>query len=108
MSELPVITAFGSTDVIEMWPMPSRGDVHKYSSVETVEHVLGPKTNAILIHVPLGSELNVCEGSAVDVDVDDCLPLPGGFWPYAVTPGSTITCIGSGTTFDFRIQEAQL
>lgn len=108
MSKLPVAQAFGSTDVVEMQPLPAPADIHKYSSAETVEHVLGDETNAVWIFIPAGAQLHVAEGEAADVDADHSLPLPGGSWPFAVTPGATVTCIGSGDDFDFRIQEARL
>lgn len=108
MSKLPVAQAFGNTDVVEMQPMPSPADIYKYSSAETVEHALNSDTNAVWILIPVGAQLYVAEGSSADVDADHSLPLPGGLWPLAVTPGATITCIGIDAPFDFRIQEARL
>lgn len=108
MSKLPVVRAFGDTEIVGMQPMPSPADIHKHSSAELVEHVLGPDTDAIWIVIPAGSLLYVAEGAAADVDVDHALPLPGGLWPFAVTPGATVILVGSGAAFDFWIQEAQL
>jgi hypothetical protein len=108
MSQLPVAHAFGTDDVVEMQPLPAPSDIHNYSSEATVEHVLGANTDAVWIHIPAGSQLYVFAGAAADGDVDHALPLPGGLWPFAVTPGSTVTCIGDGDAFIFRILEAQL
>ncbi len=108
MSNLPVAEAFGHIDVVEMQPLPSPTSIFKYSASAPVEHVLGSRTNAIWIYVPAGAQLHVAAGTSAEVDADHSLPLPGGFWPYAVTPGSTVTCVGVSDPFDFRIQEAQL
>ncbi len=109
MSSLPVATAFGTHDVVEMQPLPLPGSLTKYSSDEPAEHTVGEGVNAIWIILPpsaAGRYLTLYGGPAVEVEANHSIPVAQQTTPYAVPPGATFTLFGDGgAAFDYWIQE---
>jgi len=109
MTKLPVATAYGDHDIIEMQPMPAPDRVTKYSTADAVEHTVGDTTNAVFIYIDpasAGSVLMLYGGHEADAEEESSVPISAALHPLAVTPGSTFTLTPVGDSeVTFRIQE---